>query len=124
MKTVFELGLLAVASCVKLQGYITSPSVLSIKSMPSMTQPINIAQPAYIPSPQYISPYSYNPNIPSIDYVQALKSISGVQKYQNNLATTNNQNVMVNTIATDHSNANTNMNNYAVSTSSNTGRVQ
>lgn len=127
MKTLFlSIGLLGLSSCIKLQGYITSLPGLPIKgiSLPDKAMYMaTAAQPSYIPSAQYINPYSYIPQIPSIDYAQALKSISGVQNYQNNLATTNNQNVMVNTVATDHSNANTNMNNYAVSTSTNTGTV-
>lgn len=81
------------------------------------TAPILQVPTATATAPTYAYGYGY-PNIPhqsqpSLSYLQSLLVQNGIQSLVNKSVTTNNQNVVANTIASQGSNANTNMNNMA-----------
>lgn len=198
-KIIISSGLVAIASCVRIQGYIdmgangngipfiaqkpmfnlkstmpqgsikVSPYAMSAQPMYTSTIPVDqamSAQPMYtynipiqqpmtqmpyiqtipdmqpaIQAPVIQSPYIqpsyiqapmgsqyYNqlgalsvPQMPSINYAQQLYSQSGIQNLNSNMASTNNQNVAVNTSASGNSNASTNLTNNAISTG--TGQI-
>lgn len=83
-------------------------------------------QPSYIQAPMGSQYYNQLgalsvPQMPSINYAQQLYSQSGIQNLNSNMASTNNQNVAVNTSASGNSNASTNLTNNAISTG--TGQI-
>lgn len=85
---------------------MTSGSTASIAQVPTVMNP-TYGYPSASPYP-----YPY-PSQPSLSYLQSLLVQNGIQSLINKSVTTNNQNVVANTIASQGSNANTNMNNMA-----------
>lgn len=108
-------------SFLQAQSIPSIPNIQPIIQTPIFQQPL--MQPSVIQAPlptQYYNPISI-PQIPSINYAQQLYSQSGVQNLNNNMASTNSQNVAVNTSASGNSNANTSLTNNAFSTG--TGQI-
>lgn len=81
------------------------------------TAPILQVPTAMATAPTYAYGYGYpyipHQSQPSLSYLQSLLVQNGIQSLVNKSVTTNNQNVVANTIASQGSNANTNMNNMA-----------
>jgi hypothetical protein len=138
------VSIAALSKCAKLRGIISEPIALTsqvptitttnptvITSAPTLQVPsIASYQIPITTTPQLISPYAQLGNvystmlptiqtIPSIDYLKTISTSSGVQNLNSNSVATNSQTAFANTSASNGSNANTSMNNNAISTTIN-----
>ena len=144
-RILFAVCLVALSKCAKLRGIISEPIALTsqVPTTISTTNPtvITSAPTLQVPSlasyqipitttPQLINPYAQLGNVystmlptiqtvPSIDYLRTISASSGVQNLNSNSVATNSQTAFANTSASNGSNANTSMNNNAISTTIN-----